>query len=1560
MKAKKLLSGIMAFTLAITTYATPLGNKLFNTSIVASANTDGSTAGDTGGSGGGGIVPTGNNTSALLIYFAKRSDVFDSNNGLIVSNIKDDLSALHTYAKYGYVGVSGDAASRVNSGSDFYVPYDTIKQSYTNSSGGTSTAYGIQRKKNSSGSWHNCRSKIPSGMIVSKDSDNYDFSSCFDSGDTVDVLPNFNTITWNSSKWNSTFDGSSLSDWANTTFKSDDNIKHFVEHWYASASSAWGSSLPAALPKNYAEFASQWLIVVEPMTVYKQQSSAASVTGFAYQDLEQATDVTYSFQTTNYWWMVNESNHTHNLRKFWPKYIKDGGAESNYDGTSKVGFGFYWGGLHLWGQEVRATANYTLRNDSTNYKYNSIKATSHTGVKLDTLYASTVSTVADKNINLGIFSDKNKMAWNTLKDTAYDLTVKQNSSNTVTAPIYHSLGKTNDLWSGVTYKDAAKPSNNKQGFQFNTGFSPKGSSDNTTNYKTPAGKNITAFAGDALASDDYFLVSTDVMKYQFGNSSKGKTYNGSKKYADIMAAFTNSVSELNNTFVTVPKAMSLSGASSSNVYNFGTSFTADLYRANSVSTYGTADTTNTKRAGLGGGNLEGTGTGQKRNGVSTALLASVKTKLGDNNIEHSGYMADGTEDIGVLFDNNGINNVIGNTNAAARDVGIVKVNNKNDYSLVGQDNVVGISLNYLAKDKKVTSYIRVYEKDENGNITDKTSAYVGATEATYSMRSSGSFTINRPDANGTAFVVLVPNNQPVVSNGHSLSNSAGQDYYKNLLATYQCNSFDGAKTLVAKVTNDLKAAYLGDNGSASLAGQKLLYFLPEGVTSNTIGVGAVGGTWVNDNTASADKDITGYNLVVLIDKTKVAPQEVWADVPAYRVNQIYPNILGNSTLTKQKEGKAARFISVSKSLTSGNISSLTVTKHTTDYKGLVLDKQKALVNASKKPIVFYNTISYTSGKYVNGRFNVESVNPKTWSLADYTAIANNGEYVTLTHAFDLNKNLFGDKLTASALNDTNEYIVSNATVGSVWKSYLSDSLAVNFGMTASGSRASGTASTTTQIGGERKDYWFWSANKAVYTLPSGAQHHFSPFYYGEDADKAGYNMHELAYKYTPSNKSKGTVTENTTPVTYNSGLNYTLTAVKKLNDVQFYPDIAMKVDLPLSDVSNGKFSSAQTCDLYVLGEKLRTAETAGMYTMRLVDKLGNSAKSGATVDTSDLYSGTTQSASVATGSDAKALGNEFKSLVGNNPLVIYAGADVQSTITSDMGIEYYGFVLDMADASIDSKIHTGNTTVTGSAFLQGIDGTHDLHDEWNGGVTSTGKTNFENWVKNVKSHMYISPELHTMDAHKNNEKIYTFGTDKLYTGSTANANAVWADSFNIKVANGAVVQDGAFKALMTEMARVYSCSEAEAAAKFENSGLYKSLIASIETSQNTNAESVAAYGGKWYDEKVNYFVVREYKSESNVLPGKGNSKVINAKLDITSGPAQSSDGKLFQNGYAALWEVTLGFDDSSIFGGGFTYDGKDVKDKNKGVNSGSIVLTDISVKGAGFVIPDATTADMYK
>ena len=83
-------------------------------------------------------------------------------------------------------------------------------------------------------------------------------------------------------------------------------------------------------------------------------------------------------------------------------------------------------------------------------------------------------------------------------------------------------------------------------------------------------------------------------------------------------------------------------------------------------------------------------------------------------------------------------------------------------------------------------------------------------------------------------------------------------------------------------------------------------------------------------------------------------------------------------------------------------------------------------------------------------------------------------------------------------------------------------------------------------------------------------------------------------------------------------------------------------------------------------------------------------------------------------------------------------------------------------------------------------------------------------------------------------------------------------------------------------------------------------------------------------------------------------------MDITSGPAQSSDGKLFQNGYAALWEVTLGFDDSSIFGGGFTYDGKDVKDKNKGVNSGSIVLTDISVKGAGFVIPDATTADMYK
>lgn len=929
------------------------------------------------------------------------------------------------------------------------------------------------------------------------------------------------------------------------------------------------------------------------------------------------------------------------------------------------------------------------------------------------------------------------------------------------------------------------------------------------------------------------------------------------------------------------------------------------------------------------GSLYNTADDTEVTAFQTAIIADIKSQLrtdlgvGDDALVVTSMSADGNTLEFIEDDQTKINNVLVNNALFARSTSSIDVDDTSrniKYTGTGDDNdqEIGVTFNYFVRNQDVTSRVAFISRNSSGTIT-----YGSNDSVTYGMSSSGSIGTGSISGSGKTVIIAVKDTQAVKDAGYSLSTDVTGAGYADLLDGLYMGSASGPGALQTRLRSDV-------NSEATVT------VITAGA-SQSMGVGAF-----LDNGIPA-----GYNIIIFHDEMTKPPQQAEAKLSDYELSYYYPTLLGDSagTLVKVDHNVPA---------------TVTIGRHSS-YGGDVISYHN-----SRLPSIYFNTRRATTNtnSYKWGKFGKENVATKTFGVSELSTLYSAGSYVSLNYAFQLSRGVFGDNVKVSPLNASNKALF-NAQSGS--EGYVQNTLGFSYSMNES-NRASGSAGQQTDLA-NKKDYWLFTGSYPyTYTDAEGVTHteYYSPFAGGESKDKAGYELTEKAKKYTPNNRSKGiNSSKGTTLVSkaekQSSG--YTFKYITSPSGtLKFCPEVAMSVAMPIdvSDANNGQSAGANVLALYVMGEKVREIEPSVMYNIRVVSNSGN-----------NRYSGTTTSSATAVGSGA----DRLKSTIGDGKYpVIYAGADISTTFktTDNVCAEFYGFSLDILDVDKDTAtVYSGNSGTTATALLKdagGNDTYADLISEWGSSDINT-KSNFESWVGAIKKNLYISANYQTPD----NGAIYTFGSERLYNGSNAgNANATLQASYNIKVAKGAVVKDGAYNELIAKISEAYDVSTMEAESIFNNSGMVESITKAIESRNSadngSSTESTLGFfggaGTHWYDETANYFVVRFYRSTISLVGSNG--KAINGKLDITSGPRQT--GALFSNGYRAKWYLSIGIDGSGggLFdtnSGGYMntyYDGKNYNNLRAAVDNGGIIVYESQIQDADFVISDATTADMNR
>lgn len=675
-----------------------------------------------------------------------------------------------------------------------------------------------------------------------------------------------------------------------------------------------------------------------------------------------------------------------------------------------------------------------------------------------------------------------------------------------------------------------------------------------------------------------------------------------------------------------------------------------------------------------------------------------------------------------------------------------------------------------------------------------------------------------------------------------------------------------------------------------------------GGSDYTINMGAFGDT---------DGNIKGYNVVFIYDTTTpVSIKNSDAFLEAHRLNMIFPSLLGSSlgdSIITVKDSALLDGISVAKNST---------------YAGTLIGRQSSVKN------VLFSDFMDSSGRYWSGGiFMPEWVNPKNFD-SSYS-------HVALTHGLNVSRTLFNDNVVISKLHQDNVDLFNAAPAA---KSFLMNNVAP-VGLRPTPSSTGIADNTTGYLPVTGYDSFTWSTSGGVSMVDaSGRTITVSPYTNGESRASAGYTLNEHGMKYNATTRGTASVSDNLVVNNATRGdSDYTISDIKSINSVMnFYPEVGMLSDIAEID-SEGKLTINPATDkVYVMGEKLRSLKAASMYSM--------------SVDAVDAFDGTVSSSGRATGSAANALSREF----GGLP-VIYAGSNVTATINVDAKLLFSGFVLDIMDESIDTNVYTGDNTYTvpASSILQG----ENLRTAW-GSDSFDVEANYKSWVDNIKNNLSVGVGYSTYDDSGRYKKTYNCRAQTL---RTTGGNTTLECSYNIKVANGSVVKDDTFYALMEQIMYSYNLSNTdEAIAKFNESGIPQAMIDSVESSSDAdnNSAVVGSMGRRWYDEEANYFVIRYYKTSDVQLgnrSGTGYSIVCNDKIDVNAGPSQT--GRPFDNGYSAIWEVNV-FLNKNVNGlNGVIYNGRNA-DTAVNAHNSTVFMYGMEVDGGEFVIPDATTSNM--
>ena len=313
---------------------------------------------------------------------------------------------------------------------------------------------------------------------------------------------------------------------------------------------------------------------------------------------------------------------------------------------------------------------------------------------------------------------------------------------------------------------------------------------------------------------------------------------------------------------------------------------------------------------------------------------------------------------------------------------------------------------------------------------------------------------------------------------------------------------------------------------------------------------------------------------------------------------------------------------------------------------------------------------------------------------------------------------------------------------------------------------------------------------------------------------------------------------------------------------KFYGEVEMIAEIP----DKGDYYDRDEMDTYkvwMMSEKQREIENSSLYFVTL-DSRGTNAISDA-----KLYSD--NSTSNRNGS--------------NGTPILYSGADVDLAVKLNIGVDVFGYSLDL--------INQGEVPKEIASYKKVVYDESDLVSAWG---------NESNKEKLKKSFKYFSKDVfNSIDADIILEEDGT--TDKKYgnfstslgkydeSGVTAN------EIYQIVYKNGELVESNpSYQKMLRQLAKDYyndSGRVADAKRLFISSGIYQTIQSAIEhgdstfnkSQKHTPDDDSVKLGSDdhWYDEQIKTFVIRRFKNSA-----KFDSVTLNDKLDYSMGNIQNS------------------------------------------------------------------------
>lgn len=1527
-----MVSGVMALTGAVSLLPVLTSEQ---NAIVASALSGGSGGGN-GGKGGtpgslssGEFANVGGTPLGVRIYLAPRKLLYGD-----------------TYEVQGRVCYTGNLTSKAIK-SNLYSQvsnayYAVSKASYNNGVSALWSVRGKLNRDNNSNYYRNAGVNyqlkdyysIDRDMYKVTNNDTFDFSAVLPSK-VAKTCPRWGTHGSLGSNFEAKCED--VASWANGVFWNNANLDYFLKKY----TKLLGKDA-AELPQTADEFNrdTKWVIVVEPVYCVTMGSTYLAISN---QDLLNAnkTHIHWCSSCAASGYIGNTGATAAALsRKFYSKYTNYQHKEFSASGKDELaGFGVYWGANSLTlGSDAKAATHITYYTKSDNPTYDEVHNTTNWSgyleVKRSSVVAdnesvkSAVETTEMNGFNMAITSK------GASKDNTYKvLKTGYNTDNAAQSVKFFSFGATlrTDLAKSGSAKKASdldknissKYSHKDVSYRLLTGHAPIGSnadyiyakSDGTLSFGKNNKDGCTSLAGfiwDNTNDSNYYLKKANAAEVALPAWKGTKNIGALKSFTNAESVSTKNYSN----FTMKIKKTGLSGGSANNIV-LGNKYNYVLNNSDL-----TDDKTGTNSSGLMSANanlISNKVTGSTKSATVSYLLKEKDPSNG--NFSSKEYDAKG------ITSTSDTNNIIANTTMLALENSSIKRTSSMSLDLSTNGNQkIGLSVAVLARKHPVTSTVKGIVVDENGTSHDMTiNNKVGKASVTYDMTDTGSFNVMGflADSAGVTYMFALPKS-------YTSSNYNGLDDLAERVSKI-ANDNNGALNTV-NAYNQLNSLFMSVSGAGyghqvGSSNGAVFDMLDSSKSKFTFTVGAIGGSTSNNGEGIID----GYDILIYRDNRAGKPQHFDVELPEYYLNYNYPTLFGN------QNGRVAKLSSA--------LSNSSATISYTDnksYSGDLISKNKS------QNYLLFNPMKTGSGAYVAGAlFDLEQTNPKQFATA---------KNVGATHSMNLTREFFGETKTVSKLSTRNKGLLGGYADNNIANAYVKNVLKSSTGVKPTAT-SQGTSGKSIYLPKTGNDSFFWSAKTSVTT---GDNAFLSPWTTGERADKAGYTVTEKAKSYTANdmgtseNDKKGTTSVSKGDKTYG------ISTIKGFDTVtKFYPEVTMVAHVPMmgnvSDVSNGKQKAMYVLPLYVMGDKVRQVKTSAMYTMTLVNG-----------DSENNYKGTF-AGTFATGSIKNGL-DKIK-VDGSYLPVTYSGTEVNVATNLDKaGLVFNGFVLDLMDKDIDTEMWSGSKKTSAADVLGDV----DLKKEW-GNTSATATNGFDDFVSSITDNLYAGIYLKTSDTKTGNRVngTYCFGTEtKNIVKKPSGSNKIV--SYNIKVKNGDIVKDTTYTELITAIAAAYGVGTEDAERLFNNSGMVQSLVKAIETrysndngsavldsdvnATTSNNYNIYKNGTKWYDEEVNYFVVRQYTTNTYEL----NDISVGSKLAYDASPSGKDSG-IIDAGYRGDWYYMLGIASGKVNGlDTVSFDGKDVKTLERAADKANtpIILDGVRLKGASFILGDETTNSM--